>query len=403
MDTESAKETDDEQLDEQTSAEDTSEQDQQTAPEPVNPLALSDDEVMGMASPEDMPDATQSADKRAANESDTDDASAPETKDADSSEEQPTETDEDSEKPDAKTESKSDSEEAIEQTPEQIAAEYEKLFQPMKAGKQTLQLRNVDEAIGLIKKGMDYHRKTEELAAHRKTIKTLQKAGINDSNLNYLIDLHNKDPQAIAKLVSDAKIDPLDLDTDGDKVNQYSPKQHAASDHEVALDEVLADLKATDTYGELVNVVGEVWDEDSRRHVANDPALLRVINDHMADGIYPIIAAETTRQRTLGHLKGLTDLAAYQQVGKAIDAQGGFDHLITDERKAQWAQNQGMAPIAKVTVRPPQGSSDPSLDAKRRAASPSKATSKKSKTSDQPNYLNMDDAEFEKKFSASLN
>ena len=403
MNTESATATDDDdQADEQTTA-DSSEQDantesNQSQAEPVNPLALSDDEIMGMASPDDMPDATKPAAEPEAAGDDNDGSQEPE-KEAPDVEKKS----DDAEKSGNKQETESETDTESEKTPEQIASEYDRLFQPMKAGGQTLQLRSMDEAIGLIKKGMDYHRKTEELASYRKTIKTLEKAGIDDSNLNYLIDLHNKDPQAIARLVADAKIDPLDLDADSEAVQKYSPKQHSVSDHEVALDDVLAELKSTDTYGELISVVGEKWDPDSRGVVANDPALLRVINDHMADGIYPIIAQEVSRQRTMGHLQGVNDLTAYQQVGKAINDQGGFNHLITDQRKAELAQRSGLAPITTIPIRPKQEGSDPNLDAKRRAAGSTKASSNPSKqTSNQVNPMALSDEEFEKKFSASL-
>ena len=372
--------------------------DNQDPKEPVNPLALSDDEIMAMSGPDDMPDATKPAAESDTAGDDAEDPQKPESEEPDGEEKSG-----DAEKTSNGKEAESETDPESEKTPEQIAAEYDRLFQPMKAGGQTLKLRNMDEAIGLIKKGMDYHRKTEELSAHRKTIKTLERAGIDDSNLNYLIDLHNKNPQAIAKLVADANIDPLDLDADSDAVQQYSPKQHSVSDHEVALDDVLAELKSTDTYGELISVVGEKWDQDSRGVVANDPALLRVINDHMADGIYPIIAEEISRQRTLGHLQGVNDLTAYQQVGKAINDQGGFNHLITDQRKAELAQRSGLAPINSIPIRPKQGSGDPSLDAKRRAASPSKASSKNTNpSSNQVNPMALSDEEFEKKFSASL-
>ena len=405
MNAESATDTDTDIEDDQSSGDteqNAATESDQSQREPVNPLALSDDEIMGMSGPDDMPDATKSSADTSTTGDDADDSSESEKKESDGS--QTFDDDEQTgDKTETKTETDSEPESASEKTPEQIASEYDQLFQPMKAGGQTIQLRSMDEAIGLIKKGMDYHRKTEELSAHRKTIKTLEKAGIDDSNLNYLIDLHNKNPQAIARLVADANIDPLDLDADSDDVKQYSPKQYSVSDHEVALDDVLAELKSTDTYGDLISVVGEKWDQDSRGVVANDPALLRVINDHMADGIYPIIAEEISRQRTLGHLQGVNDLTAYQQVGKAINDQGGFNHLITDQRKAELAQRSGLAPITSIPIRPQQGSSDPNLDAKRRAAGSTKASSSPSKKTSNPvNPMALSDEEFEKKFSASL-
>lgn len=368
----------------------------------TNPLALSDEQVMEMAGPEDtggepasssqLPDEDDD-DEPPEQDTEGDDEPTDEQR-AEQEEEQP-----DDEQPGADAESP----EKEEAAPRDIEAEHARLFAPLKAGKQTIEIKNVDEAIGLMQKGADYHRKTEELSAHRKTLATLERAGITADNLDYLIELHNKNPQAIAKLVADAQIDPFDIETDSDETKNYKPANHSVSDADIALDEVLSDLRTTDTYDQLIDVVGNKWDNLSRQAVATDTKLLRIINTHMESGIYPMIANEVQRQKALGQLQGFSDFAAYQQVGDAIDAQGGFKDLITDELRAQWAQIYGgPAPVPSVPIHPVQGSSDPKLDAKRRAAAPSKATSNSARTSKQGNPLALSDAEFEKRFSASL-
>ncbi len=353
-----------------------------------NPLALSDEEIMAMGDPADSVSEPEQPDEPAVEPSD-----APEEEDDAGDNAEPEET------PDTPAEEDSEGKE-----PERdIAAEHAKLFAPLKAGGQTIELKSVDEIISLMQKGADYHRKTEELSAHRKTLKTLEKAGIKPENLNYLIELHNKNPQAIAKLIAESGVDPFELDTDSDETKNYKPQEHSVSDSDIQLDEVLDRLKTTPTWNQLIEVVGEKWDDQSRQAVATDTELLEAINTHMENGMYPLIAKEMNRQRALGQLRGLNDLTAYQQVGRAIDDQGGFAHLITDEQRAEWARMHGHTPPPPIAVPPKQGSSDPNLDAKRRAASPTKAASKmQKKTSNQQNPLALSDEAFEKQFSSSL-
>ena len=343
--------------------------------EGVNPLSMSDEDIMAMDAPEGTPIESD--------EDDGDNASSELSEDSDA----------DDEGGSAKAAP----------TQRDIEAEHKALFSPIKAGGQTLEVKTVDEAISLMQKGADYHRKTEELAAHRKTIKTLEKAGIKYENLDGLIDLYNKDPKAIAKLIADADIDPFDIDTDSEETKNYQPQRHSVSDKEIELDETLKELETTPTYRDLIDVVGNQWDGSSREIVADNSQILHVLNDHMADGIYPIIQKEVDRQRALGNLQGLSDIAAYQQVGESINAQGGFDNMISDERRASWAKRQGIEVPAGVTYRPVQGNSDPNLDAKRRAASPTKSTSRTTKSiSNRGNPLALSDEEFEKKFSNSF-
>lgn len=352
-----------------------------------NPLELSDEEVMAM----DAPDGGDRGDESPEPADD-----APESK---ASDDQPTKRERTDSGDEAESEEVAKNDEPTERD---IASEHAKIFAPIKANGQEITLNSAEEAISLIQQGMNYHKKMEAISGNMKTIKTLQKAGIDADKLNYLIDLHNKDPKAISKLVSDAKIDPLDLDTED--TEQYRPKNYAPSKEDLALESVLEELESTPTYNRLLNVVGEQWDDESRGVVALDTEKLRTINTHIERGVYDIIEKEMGRQRALGQLRGVSDIAAYQQVGQAIQAAGGFDHLSTQSTVAGGAV-QGTSPSpqqAALQIRPGQGSSNPNLNAKRRAASPTKAASTAKAPTNKPNPLAMDDADFEKQMGSIL-
>jgi len=357
--------------------------------EETNPLALSDEEIMAMDDPADPAGESDS-------ESDPDefDDSSAEAKDpADNAA---------ASDPHSGGEESAEGDDDTANAERDISAEHAKIFAPFKANGTELQLNSPEEVISLMQQGANYHQKMEKISGQMKTIKTLEKAGIDGEKLNYLIDLHNKNPQAISKLLADSEIDPMDLETE--ESEQYRPKDYAPSESDIALDEVLDELKETPTFGELIDVVGNQWDDSSREHLASNSELLRTLNTHMARGVYSVIQTELGRARALGQLRGLSDLAAYQQVGASIQARGGFDHLATQETAtADPVQGDTITPAqAAITLRPTQKSGDQNLNAKRRAASPTKAASSSAKSSSKVNPLGMSDAEFEKQMGSIL-
>ena len=108
-------------------------------------------------------------------------------------------------------------------------AAYKRITSPFKASKRMMQVDNVDDAIALMQKGADYHNKMKTIAPHLKMGSMLEKEGLLDQvKLNNLIDISKKDPKAIAQLIKDSGIDPLDIDTD-EEVG-YKPNNYGISD-----------------------------------------------------------------------------------------------------------------------------------------------------------------------------
>ena len=106
---------------------------------------------------------------------------------------------------------------------------YQKLTAPFKANGVQMQVKNVDDALTLMKMGANYHKKMAGLKPSLKVVKLLQKHGLLDSEkINYLIDLHDKKPEAITKLVKDSGVNPLEIDVDVD--SDYKPETRTVSD-----------------------------------------------------------------------------------------------------------------------------------------------------------------------------
>lgn len=274
------------------------------------------------------------------------------------------------------------------------AEELEKIFAPFSANGKEMQVKNADEAIALMQMGANYNKKMAALKPNLKLLKLLETNGLlSEEKLSYLIDLSNKDVGAINKLVKDSGIDPMDLAAE--KADEYKPTVRAVNEKELELDEVLDEIKQTPAYQRTLTVVGKEWDVQSREIVADTPQLLKIINSHVQSGIYDQIIAEVERERMFGRLQGVPDIAAYKQVGDAIQARGGFDRLgATGSTTGQ--QTSAASP---VVVPPKLRTPDDSKlkDKRRAAASASSATSSAPSTTPKDfNPLAMSDEEFAK-------
>ncbi|NRA77136.1 MAG: hypothetical protein HRU18_02915 [Pseudoalteromonas sp.] len=262
-----------------------------------------------------------------------------------------------------------------------FAAQIESLLAPFRANGKDMSVTSVDEARTLMQMGANYNKKMAGLKPNLKLMKMLQNNGLLDEGkLNYLIDLDKKDPKAISKLISDAKIDPLDIDVSS--TDDYTANQYTVSDEQMNVDEVLEDIKGTKFYNETVELLGNTWDKASHDKITENPHVIREINEQMENGTYAKVSAEVERQRAFNGLVGLSDIEAYRQVG---------EQMYAAATQAQVAP-ANVSPT-KVVIKAKQ---DPKLNAQRRAAGSTKSTPKTESESKDFNPLAMSDEDFNK-------
>ena len=265
-------------------------------------------------------------------------------------------------------------------------AVYKKLTAPFKANGREIQIKDVDDAISLMQMGANYNKKMAALKPNLKLMKLLENNGmLSEEKLSFLIDLDKKNPEAISKLIKDSGVDPLDLDAE--KAGDYKPTVRKVDDRELELDAVLDEIQDTESYSRTLDVVSNQWDGASKNVIANAPQLLKVINSHVQSGVYDLIVKEIEREKMFGRLSGLSDIEAYRQVGDAIQARGGFDHLVS--------QGQQTQPKPAVVQPKPKMGDEGKRREKRLAASTSQPAVP-SKTPADFNPLALSDEEFSK-------
>jgi hypothetical protein len=232
--------------------------------------------------------------------------------------------------------------------------------------------------------GLNYTKKMQGLAPNLKLMKMLDNNGLLDeSKLARLIDLDKKRPEAIANLVKESGIDPLDLDTES--ADGYKPNTYTVTNKEMELDTVLQDLEGSEGFQTTIDVVANKWDEASKQEVLDNPNIMRDINAHVEAGIYQMVAEEVFRQKALGYLTGMTDLAAYKLVGDGMHKAGVFNSTQPQVEQPQAVQpaQQAAKQLQANTVQ------------KKRAAALTKGKAKKVT---KPTYspLELSDEEFAK-------
>lgn len=293
-------------------------------------------------------------------------------------------------------------EEATEADPEPVTAatkevdykaEYDKIFAPFNANGKQIKVDNADDAIQLMQMGANYAKKMAALKPNLKMLKMLENNQLlSEEKLNFYIDLEKKNPEAIKKFLKDSGVDPLDLDLNGNA--DYKPTNHAVDDRAVDLDLVLDEIKDTPSYNKMLGIVSGKWDAASKQAVYEKPQILKVINSHIETGVYDLISAEMERERMLGRLAGVPDLEAYRQVGDAIEARGGFNHLFKAPDQAPAEQGQPQTVIKTATK--PAAAADQKRNQQRRAASPTTRSAPSSAPPADFNPLALSDDEFEK-------
>lgn len=289
-------------------------------------------------------------------------------------------------KPKSKGKGKGTKQEVTETEVQQVTAEaqLQQLFAPFKANGHAMQVGSVNDALTLMKMGANYNKKMQGLKPNLRLMKMLDNNKLLDEEkLSYLIDLQNKNPAAIAKLLKDSGVDPDDIMEDN---TDYTPSTYTVNEKEVDLDMVLDEIKDTPSFQKTIDTISTKWDAASRTIVQEDPSIIRVINEHVGNGLYEQIMDVVQNEKALGRLTELSDLQAYKHVGDTLQAQGAFNQASPQANVQQPTQFKAQQ--------------DPKLKNRKKAAANTRSAPAKPKVQFDP--LSLSDDDFEK-VSATLN
>ena len=267
-------------------------------------------------------------------------------------------------------------------TAEDHKALYDMLLAaPIRANGKDIQLQSPEEVVRVLQMGLNYTKKMQAMQPHLRVVKMLENNKLGEADLSYLIDLHQRKPEAIQKLLHDSQFDAHSVDAD--KAASYVPGNHQVTDKEMQFQTVLDEVEASDTGKELISEVAQQWDPSSRQALFQNPQLLVEINKQKASGLYASISNEVERRQALGELQGVPFLAAYESVGNDMHAKGLLVPKVQEQvpPKREPVEVRTVVPQAAVTN-----------DAQARAASPTKQTPAPAQV--EVSYLGMSDEAF---------
>ena len=249
---------------------------------------------------------------------------------------------------------------------------YEQVFKPFKANGKEITPKSVEDIISLMQMGANYTKKMQLMAPMKKVVQSLDNAKIDEQELNFLIDVSKGDKEAIKQLLIKHKIDPLEIDLDGD--NTYSPKNNIASDEDVEFNDTLMDIH--DSLPRIQEILNKTWDDNSKKAILKDPRLMRALHEEVQMGRFDEVQKRLEAEKTFGRYKGVSDVDAY------------IDLVSKMEQERMKTKTQPETPTRTESTK--------KIPDKSKAAPTKGKTSKSSSSLTAKDLLSMSDDEFNK-------
>lgn len=249
---------------------------------------------------------------------------------------------------------------------------YEQVFKPFKANGKEITPKSVEDIISLMQMGANYTKKMQLMAPMKKVVQSLDNAKIDEQELNFLIDVSKGDKEAIKQLLIKHKIDPLEIDLDGD--NTYSPRNNIASDEDVEFNDTLMDIH--DSLPKIQEILNKTWDDNSKKAILKDPRLMRALHEEVQMGRFDEVQKRLEAEKTFGRYKGISDVDAY------------IDLVSKMEQERMKTKTQPETPTKTESTK--------RIPDKSKAAPTKGKTSKSSSSLTAKDLLSMSDDEFNK-------
>ena len=188
----------------------------------------------------------------------------------------------------------------------------------IQAGGKTVRIANPDELKRIVQQGIGVTKRMQELKPKLQMIAALEAQGITSSDINYLIDLHKRTPQAVSKLVQDSKYDVYSAPD----ASTYTPSDYSISDAQYALQEVLDACQHRSGYSATLEAVQRL-DADSRAVLGQRPQeFAELVGDMetVVDGssVFNDIMGIVETEKLKGNFAGVSKLDAYAQVADTL-------------------------------------------------------------------------------------
>ena len=243
---------------------------------------------------------------------------------------------------------------------------------PVKVGGKEFRVKSIDDAKKLLGMGFSFSENMQGVKPLRAVGKTLEAAGIitngvvDEAALMRLVDIQNGDKNALAQLMSEKEIDPLDVETED--IN-YVPTQSMVTEQSVDVDIIEQELVRRGNVDTVIQAL-DGMDGRSKEFFNSSPENLLKLDEDITSGMYEQIMGSVKYERSLGRLGSMSDMEAYIQLASS-----------------QAAPEQSEQPKAQTNTKP--------STSKRKAAGITKRSPANKNKPAKVDLVNMSDEDFE--------
>lgn len=194
-----------------------------------------------------------------------------------------------------------------------------------------LPINNRQELEDLARKGLNFTRKTQELAKYRTTVDYLNNHNIDMDTLQTLVEAQNGSKEALGKLAKQANIDVFDVDTD----KEFTPNPDFAPRQMSEVDMVAEEIQQQPEVAEKFRGFMDYTPDSFKNQLASDADTLRKFATDVRNGVADKIMPEAVK---LHALRGGDFIQSYIEAGNKVFSQ---------ETVEQPTQAQPSAPVAE--------------------------------------------------------
>lgn len=181
--------------------------------------------------------------------------------------------------------------------------------------------------------------KMKAFKQYRPFINPLKEKGIidNPDKFNLLLSAMDGDKEAIKKMISDAEIDPVELDMDN---IDYQAKNAVSTDIELAYDDVVETAKQYGVQDRVQEVISKDWDDGSVVELLEDPQSSADLVNHLSNGIYDLVQTRISEKKMTDPYGAFGKKRAIEQYREAAGELESEYMMAKQQQQAEEPYNQ---------------------------------------------------------------
>ena len=177
------------------------------------------------------------------------------------------------------------------------ASETHTELKPVKIDGVEVPVKSMEELYALASAGGKFTKKMQEIAKYKKSLVMMDEQGISEQDLSLLAEIKGGSKDALAVLLKQAKIDPLDIDETPSE--NYVPGAYIPNDQQVTLMEIDRELSVDPEYNITRDYVNNQLDPRSQDMLIQNPNMIRGLHQDIKSGVFPQVQAVAQKLRLM--------------------------------------------------------------------------------------------------------